>query len=210
LANPRLVNPRLVNLRLANPKKSPSRFSFSSTLKTVSGIFLVLVAVLAPVSIEGQQTGARPYYVEAGGYHIGVLSNPSSLSLGTIDYIVTLNDPETARPISDARVLIRAVKASGEGQEGWANALNTPGNPDRYTARVQLGEPGVWKMSIEVSSPLGHVRVGAPSQVVPQPRRTQAGGLVFIGVFIALGLGVLYAWWSIRRAQRQRGPTSGS
>lgn len=186
---------------------SPIRFSsprFSSPLKSLPWIFLILVAALTPNFTAAQQTGARPYYVEAGGFHIGVLSNPSSLSLGTIDYIVTLNDPQTAEPISDARVLVRAIKAEGDGQAGWANALNTPGNPDRYTARVELDEPGVWKMSVEVSSPLGHVQVEAPSQVVPQPRESQAGGLVFMGVFTALGLGVLYAIWTIRRTQKQR------
>jgi hypothetical protein len=173
-------------------------------LKALPWIFLVLAAALTPDFSEAQQTGARPYYVEAGGFHIGVLSKPSGLSLGTIDYIITLNDPQTARPISDARVLIRAAKAEEDGQEGWANALNTPGSPDHYTARVELEGPGVWKMSVEISSPTGHVQVEAPSQIVPLPRKTQAGGLVFIGVFVALGLGVLYAVWTIRRGQKRR------
>ena len=179
-------------------------------MKNLPWIFLILLAALSPNFAEAQQTGARPYYVEAGAYHIGVLSKPSGLSLGTIDYIITLNDPQTAEPISNARVLIRANKAEEGGQEGWANALNTPANPDRYTARVQLDEPGVWRMSVEVSSDLGHVQVEAPSQVVPQPRKTQSGGLVFIGIFAALGLGALYAVWTIRRSQKQREAASGS
>lgn len=165
---------------------------------------LVLTAVLTPGFSEAQQTGARPYYVEAGGFHIGILSKPSGLSLGTIDYIITLNDPQTTEPISDARVLIRAVKAEGESQEGWANALNTPGSPDFYTARVELEGPGVWNMSVEISSPAGHVQVAAPSQVVPLPRKTIAGGLVFAGVFAALALGLLYVIWTIRRSQKRR------
>ena len=192
---------------------SPVRFAnrrFTNLWKILPGIFLVLMAALAPGFTEAQQTGARPYYVEAGGYHIGVLSNPSRLSLGTIDYIVTLNDPLTAEPISDARVLIRSVKAEGDGQGGWANALNTPNLPDRYTARVQLDEPGVWKMSVEISSARGHVEVEAPSQVVPQPRETRAGGLVFFGVFAALGVGLLYAVWTIRHTQKLRNPARES
>ena len=175
----------------------------------VSWIFLILLAALSPKVTEAQQTGARPFYIETGAYHIGVLSRPSGLSLGTIDYIVTLNDPQTAEPISDARVQIRAVKAEGDEHEGWATALNTPGNPDRYTARVELDEPGVWKMSVEISSDLGHVQVEAPSQVVPQPRKAQSGGLVFIGVFIALGVGVTYAIWTIRRTQKRREAANG-
>ena len=173
-------------------------------MKSLSWILIILLTVLSPSSTEAQQTGARPYYIEAGGYHIGVLSKPSGLSLGTIDYIVTLNDPQTAAPIADARVLIRAVKAEGKRQEGWANALNTPSNADRYTARVELDEPGVWKMGVEVSGELGHVQVEAPSQVVPKPRQAQSGGLVFIGAFAAIGLGTAYVIWTIRRTQKKR------
>jgi len=176
----------------------------TNPMKNLPWILIILLTVLSPGLTEAQQTGARPYYVEAGGYHIGVLSKPSSLSLGTIDYIVTLNDPQTAAPISDARVLIRAVKAEGKRQEGWANALNTPGNPDHYTARVELDEPGVWNMGVEVSGELGHVQVEAPSQVVPKPREAKSGGLVFIGVFAAIGLGAAYVIWSIRRSQQKR------
>lgn len=193
-----------------NPKPAFWRIStdlppwLTDPMKTLPWILIILLTVSYPGSTEAQQTGARPYYVEAGGYHIGVLSKPSGLSLGTIDYIVTLNDPQTAAPISDARVLIRAVKAEGEGQEGWANALNTPGYPDRYTARVELDEPGVWKMGVEVSGELGHVQVEAPSQVVPKPREAQSGGLVFIGAFAAIGLGAAYVIWTIRRAQKKR------
>jgi hypothetical protein len=172
-------------------------------MKSLPWILLVLAA-LAPSYIQAQQTGARPYYIEAGGIHIGVLSKPSGLSLGTVDYIVTLNDPETTEPIPDARVLIRSVKAEGDGQRGWANALNTPDNPDRYTARVELPDPGVWRMSVDISSPSGRVEIEAPSQIVPQPRKSVAGGLVFVGVFTALGLGVFYAVWTIRRSQQRR------
>ncbi|MDA0735079.1 MAG: hypothetical protein O2909_09745 [Chloroflexi bacterium] len=179
-------------------------------MKKLPWVFLILLAALVPNLIEAQQTGARPYYVEAGGYHIGILSRPSGLSLGTIDYIVTLNDPVTAEPISDARVRIIAVKVEGDGQEGFATALNTPDNPDFYTARVDLDEPGVWKMGVEISSDLGHVQVEAPSQVVPIPRKVQSGGLVFLGVFAAIGLGAAYMIWTIRRSQKQREAANGS
>ena len=182
----------------------------ANPMKNLPWILIILLTVLSPNPTEAQQTGARPYYVEAGGYHIGVLSKPSGLSLGTIDYIITLNDPQTTAPIPDARVLIRAVKADGQGHKGWANALNTPGNPDRYTARVELDEPGVWKMEVEISGELGHVQVEAPSQVVPKPREAQSGGLVFIGAFAAIGLGAAYVIWTIRRTQKKPDADSAS
>ncbi len=182
----------------------------TNKMKNIPWLFLAFLVFLAPGLVEAQQTGARPYYVETGAYHIGVLSNPSSLSLGTIDYIVTLNDPQTAEPISDAIVRIRAIKAEDNGQEGWATALNTPNSPDLYTARVELDEPGVWKMGIEITSDLGHVQIEAPSQVVPVPRKSRDGGLVFLGAFAAIGMGALYAVWAIRRSQKRREAAIGS
>ena len=94
-------------------------------------LFLVLLGalIIGPVGpAQAQQTGARPYRVEAGPFKIVVFSQPSNLSLGTIDYVITLAEPVTARPMADARVLIKAVPAEG-GQQGVAIALNTPTNP---------------------------------------------------------------------------------
>lgn len=170
---------------------------------------LVALLITQTIPVEAQQTGARPYHVEAGPFAIGVYSNPSQLSLGTIDYTITLADPLTLEPVKDARVLIKAVPAEN-GRGGQAIALHTPSIPGRYTARVELDKPGVWKMSVEVSNPQGHVEVEAPSQVVPTPRQSRAGGLVFIGAFAAIALGVVYLTWTIRRTQKRREANSAT
>ena len=164
---------------------------------------VALAAAMAPDGAAAQQTGARPYRAQVGPYLIGVFSNASKLSLGTVDYVVTVNEPVTEAPIGDARVRIKAVAAE-DGEEGWALALNTPATPERYTARVELGEAGVWKMSVEVASHRGNVEITTPSQVVPKPRLSASGGFVFIGVFLVLVLGLTYVVWSIRRAQKAR------
>jgi len=109
----------------------------------------------------------------------------------------------TAQPVTDARVLIKAVSAEG-GQQGIAIALNTPANPGTYTARVELDAPGVWRMSVDISNQQGHIEIEAPSQVVPIPRKSTAGGLVFVGAFVFIALGALYVTWSVRRAQKSR------
>ena len=169
-------------------------------------LFWILLAALivGPIGpAQAQQTGARPYRVEAGPFMIVIFSNPSGLSLGTIDYIVTLAEPVTARPITDARVLIKAVPAEG-GQQGVAIALSTPANPGSYTARVELDESGVWRMSVDISNQQGHVEIEAPQQIVPIPRKSTAGGLVFVGAFILIALGASYITWTIRRAQKSR------
>ena len=164
---------------------------------------LALVLAWAPVSAQAQQTGARPYRAQAGGYLIGVYSNASTLSLGTVDYVITLDEPDSMTPIRDARVLIHAQHAEHD-DRGQAIALDTPGRPGRYTARVELDRPGVWNMSVEVSGPRGRVEIGTASHTIPKPRQSTAGGLVFVGVFTVLMLGVLYLVWSARRAQKQR------
>ncbi len=179
-------------------------------LAFLAGLLLIalgLAAVLAAGGVEAQQSGARPYRAIAGPFLIGVYSNASKLSLGTVDYVVTVNEPVTEAPIGDARVRIKSVAAES-GEEGWALALNTPDKPDHYTARVELKDAGVWKMSVEVSSDRGKVEIGTASQVVPKPRLSAAGGFVFIGVFIVLVLGLLYAVWTIRKAQRARDAAS--
>ena len=172
-------------------------------MKTLFWVLLagLFIATVGPA--QAQQTGARPYRAEAGPFKIAVFSKPSSLSLGTIDYIITLVDPVTFQPVTDARVLIKAVPAEG-GQKGAAIALNTPDNPGSYTARVELDGPGVWRMSIDISNRQGHVEIEAPSQVVPHPRQSTAGGLVFVGAFIFIALGALYVTWTVRRTQKNR------
>lgn len=171
----------------------------------VAGCILLLFAgaAVTPHPTEAQQSGAKPYRVHAGAYDITVFSNASSLSLGTVDYVIVVAEPGGGPPITDAHVLIHAEHAVEEHQ-GQAIALHVPDKPGRYTARVELDRAGVWEMAVEVNSDRGRVQIGTASHVVPTPRQSTAGGLVFIGVFTVLVLGVLYLVWSSRKAIRQR------
>lgn len=178
-------------------------------MKTLFWILLTALIIGSVAPAQAQQPGARPYRVEAGPFRIVVFSQPSRLSLGTIDYVITLAQPVTAQPVTDARVTIKAVSAEG-GQKGIAIALNTPANPGTYTARVELDAPGVWRMSVDISNQQGHVEIEAPSQVVPIPRQSTAGGLVFFGAFVFIALGALYVTWAVRRAQKSRESSSAA
>jgi hypothetical protein len=171
-------------------------------MKSLIWAFLVVGILLTPRLVMAQQNGNQPYHAEAGPYQIEVLANPSSLSLGTVQYVITVLNSQSNQPVADARVLVRARQL--EGEDGWATALNTPAAPARYTAQVELGRPGTWEMSVDVSSPLGRVEIGVPSQRVPEPRQTRAGSLVFMGVFVVLIAGGGYLTWTIRRAQQKR------
>ena len=167
--------------------------------------FALLIAAhpgFSPTPAAAQQ-GDAPFHVDAGPYSIDVLANASNLSLGSVTYTITVLNAQDGQPVPDAVVLVRAQQAQG-GEEGWANALNSPGVPSQYTARMELGGPGRWEMSVDVSSSLGRVEVEVPAQTVPSPRQSRAGSLVFIGVFLAILMGAGYLVWTIRRAQRKR------
>ena len=172
-------------------------------------LVLIVTALLSPSAVLAQQPEGQPYHVDAGPYQIDVQAIASNLSLGTVEYLIIVNDSQSSQPVSDARVLVRA-RHIDTGEEGWANALNTPLSPAEYTAQVKLDGPGVWAMSVDVSSALGRVEVDVPPQTVPVPRQSRAGSLVFIGVFVVLIAGGTYLTWTIRRTQRKREAANAS
>ncbi len=91
-----------------------------------------------------------------------------------------------------------------EDTAGWAVALHQPSNPGTYEATVQLDARGTWHSSVEVFSSLGRVEVEVPPLTIPEPRQTRSGSLVFLGVFLAILLGVSYLVWSSRKAIKAR------
>ena len=164
---------------------------------------IALLILVTPTGLYGQFTESRPYKTEAGPYILNVQADPSHLSLGTVDYTVIVSNVLDHSEVSDARVLVWGTHAT-TGHRGWANALNNPITPAKYTARVQLDGPGGWEMSIDVMSPLGRIAVQIPSQTIPRPRLSQSGSLVFIGVFVLLIGATTYATFSIRRSIKSR------
>lgn len=171
------------------------------TLMTVA-VLLAAQGFFPPMGLA-QRGSPEPYRVEAGPYRLAIITDPSSLSLGSVRFKVTVHNFESGDPVPDAKVVIRA-KHEVDGTEGWANALNTPSNPERYEAQMELDGPGTWLMSIDVASSLGRVQVAIPSISVPEPRKSTAGALVFAGVLGILVLGGGYVTWTIRRSQRRR------
>lgn len=177
--------------------------------KRYVGLPLIIVAVLLaasgffPALGSAQGGSAEPYTVAAGPYRLAIVTDPSSLSLGSVRLKITVLSSEHAGPVPDAKVVIRS-RHQTDGTVGWANALNTPSAPESYQARIELEGPGTWLLSIDVASSLGRVEVEIPSVTVPEPRRTTSGGLVFVGVLVVLLSGAGYVTWTIRRSQRQR------
>ncbi len=172
----------------------------------VLGLLSVLRSVFVwglPAAALAQEDGSKEFQVQAGAYRITVIADPSRLSLGTVLYTITVVNSENAQPVTDARVIINS-KSQVEDIAGWAAALHQPSNPGTYKATVQLEGAGIWDSSVEVSSSLGQVEVEVLPLTIPEPRQTRSGSLVFLGVFLAILLGVAYLVWSSRKAIKAR------
>jgi len=162
---------------------------------------LVVWAIIA-TPVLAQEEGSKQFSGTVGPYEINVVETPSNLSLSQVQVGVTVLNAATGQPVPDARVVLR-TKHEVEGTEGWALALNTPDAQERYQALMNLEPPGIWRVSVEISSSLGKVSVEAPPVAVSSGRNFSAGSFVFLGVSLVLVLGVLYLWWTIRREQQK-------
>ncbi|MCH7606696.1 MAG: hypothetical protein IH962_06035 [Chloroflexi bacterium] len=163
---------------------------------------LSAIVLPSPPDLLAQETDRDPYFVTEGAYEIEVMSNLTNISVGRAQLVIIVNEAASGQPVPDARVTIR-TKNPPDGREGWATALNSPVNPARYTTELRLRGPGVWNASVEVISPLGTVIVDIPALRVPPTRWSTAGGMVFVVVFIVLGLGAGYLWWSSGRVRKR-------
>ena len=167
------------------------------------------LATPGPGLVLAQDGGSQQVQVRAGPYDITIIESLSTLSLGSVEFYITVLDAATGEPVPDAHVIIRTSHVQ-EGTEGWARALYVPKSPERYEAEVNLDTPGTWNVTVEVASALGTWEFDALPLEVPALRRYRSGTYVFFGVFLVIFLGIGYVWWSARRAQRRRSAVSPS
>lgn len=170
---------------------------------------LAALAVLRPgvTSAQGQGSEVQRFQQVAGPYEISAAVVQSHLSLGTTLFAITVVDEATGLPVPDAKVLL-TTRHDESGDEGKGTAHNTPSNPDRYDAQMDLHSPGLWSITVGVESSRGKVAVEMMRLEVPETRRISGGTFVFIGVFVVLIGGAAYLWWSTRRRSRNRGAGS--
>lgn len=190
-------------------RAGPGLDSKLRTVLMVSGLLLgVAYWALLPSLARAQGTDVQRFRETAGAYEISMALVQSSLSLGTTLLAITVVEAANGQPVPDARVVLKSRQEAGDG-ELKSIALNTPSNPDRYDAMVNLDAPGTWNLAVEVDSSLGRVSVEMAQLEVPETRSVTGGTYVFIGVFIVLIAGVAYVWWSAQRARRRRDQQGG-
>lgn len=177
---------------------------------SIAAGLLILLAywALFPTLVRSQDTDVQRYQEIAGAYEISMALVQSRLSLGTTILAITVVEASIGQPVPDARVLLKSRHEEGD-EEITSIAHNTPGNPDRYDAAVDLDSPGTWHMSVEVDSSLGRVSVEMAQLHVPETRRVTGGTFVFIGVFAVIIAGAAYLWWSAQRGRRRRDQDGG-
>jgi len=169
---------------------------------------LAVLAGMRPTLAAAQAQGSevQRFQQVAGPYKISAAVVQSGLSLGVTLFAITVVDEATGLPIPDVRVTL-LTKHDESGQVGKGTAHNTPGNPDRYDAQMDLDTAGLWRVTVDVESSKGKVAVEMMQLVVPATRRITSGTFVFIGVFVVIIAGAAYLWWS---TQRHRSSSSGT
>ena len=174
------------------------------------GLAVTIMALLliAPLSsVAGQQEepiGAdRGVNVIAGPHAVRVVVINSNLAAGFLQIALFITDSNTRETVSDARVILKANN-DGQGYEGWGTAHNSPANPQRYDARMNLGSTGEWTIDVDVKSSLGQGATNALTLEVPALNRYTDGSLVFFGIFAVMMLGVIYIICSVKRDNRRR------
>ena len=166
---------------------------------------LLLIAPLSSVAAQQEDPigGDRGVDIIAGPHAVRVVVINSNLAAGFLQMALFITDANTGETVSDARVVL---KANNEDQdyEGWGTAHNSPANPQRYDARMNLRSTGEWTIDVDVTSSLGQGGANALTLEVPALNRYTDGSLIFFGIFAAMMLGLAYIIWSAKRDNRRR------
>ena len=143
------------------------------------------VAVVVLMLILAVRLIALPIAVaqeESSEYEIEIAAGASTLSLGKVIFTVMVLDAAEGQPVPDAKVVIR-VKHVSDGDEGWGLAVRTTNTPGRFDAQMNMNNPGVWNVNVEISSSLGEVSVEGPPVTVPKARSLTQRAVSFSWAF---------------------------
>ena len=166
---------------------------------------LLLIAPMSYVAAQQEDPigGDRGVDIIAGPHAVRVVMINSNLAAGFLQLALFITDANTGETVSDARVVIKANN-DDQDYEGWGTAHNSPADPQRYDARMNLGSTGEWTIDVDIRSSLGQGGTNALTVNVPALKRYTDGSLVFFGVFAVMTLGVAYMFWSVKRDNRRR------
>ena len=178
---------------------------FRNIALAVTVLALLLIGPLSSVAAQQEEPigGDRGVNVIAGPHAVRVVLINSNLGAGFLQLALFITDANTGETVSDARVVLKANN-DDQDYEGWGTAHNSPADPQRYNARMNLGSTGEWAIDVDVRSSLGQGGANVLTLEVPSLKRYTDGSLVFFGVFAVMALGLGYIIWSAKRDDRRR------
>ena len=152
----------------------------------------------AQTDMEFQQL----FTTEAGPFDVAVSLVPPAPQVGFVNVAIKPSLTATGEALTDARVLLVAEDEPGSAVFEVV-AINTPDRPRVYRANMKFEEAGNWVLHVKLDSPsYGQADFRAPIVVLPAPIEPgPEGGWVFLGVFMILLGGALYAVRAIRKTQ---------
>jgi hypothetical protein len=178
---------------------------FRNTALAIIAFGLLLFAPFSSVFAQTEEPigGDRGVNIIAGPHAVRVVIINSNLAAGFLQMALFITDANTGETVSDARVILKANN-DDQDYEGWGTAHNSPRDPRRYDARMNLGSTGDWTIDVDVTSSIGHGGANALTIEVPSLNRYTDGSLVFFGIFAAMMVGVIWLIWSVKRQNRRR------
>lgn len=178
---------------------------FRNIALAVTVLALLLIGPLSSVAAQQEEPIGRDRGVNviAGPHAVRVVVINSNLAAGFLQLALFITDANTGETVSDARVVLKANN-DDQDYEGWGTAHNSPADPQRYNARMNLGSTGEWAIDVDVRSSLGQGGANVLTLEVPSLKRYTDGSLVFFGVFAVMALGLGYIIWSAKRDDRRR------
>jgi len=178
---------------------------FRNTVLAVLVLGLLLFAPFSSVFAQTEEPtgGDRGVDIIAGPHAVRVVVINSNLAAGFLQIALFITDANTGETVSDARAILKANN-DDQDYEGWGTAHNSPRDPRRYDARMNLGSTGEWIIDVDVTSSIGHGGAIALTLEVPSLNRYTDGSLVFFGIFAAMMVGVVWLIWSVKRQNRRR------
>jgi hypothetical protein len=138
-------------------------------------VLLLSSFLLPPFSFLRADGGAVRLMQRQGGYRVAVFTSPTPFRVGTVDVSVYVVDADTAEPVPDARVTIRAVPRDRPEETIRCSATSAAATNKLFRAAVfELPESGWWDVETVVEATKGTARVCFAVEAAEPPPRWRA------------------------------------
>lgn len=193
--------------------KSPSHIILSG--KSLLGTVLLAVLLMsAAIGSENARAQEEPpedvalviYDEVTGPYRVKIRQSPPRAIVGTLRVIVEPTYAETGEPVENALIRIFGTPPEA-GERQFSPGLNSPTDRTRYFGQMELEEPGVWTIDVEIDADGDRAIAIAQATIHERARsgdNTLVGTILFIlisGAFVGAGT---WLWLTSKKARRRR------